>query len=182
MLYTVPLDGICHRNNIEFHLYTDDAQIYMTFKPRVPVAKEECIAKVEKSISEIDIWMSQKLLKLNRDKTEFIMFGTRQQLTKVGDIHLQIGPDKVVPGDQVRNLGYLMYKFLRNGPHINKLTSTHHCILHDIAKVRSSMDKRTAQLIMQDLVLSCMDYFNSLLAGTAQYQLNKLQCIQNMGC
>ena len=58
---------------IEFHLYMDDTQIYMTFKPSVPVAKEECIAKVGKSITKIDIWMSQNLLKLNRDKTEFII-------------------------------------------------------------------------------------------------------------
>ena len=126
--------------------------------------------------------MSQNLLKLNRDKTKFIMFGTRQQLTKVGDIHLQIGPDKVVPVEHVRNLGYIMDKFIKNGPHINKLTSTCYCMLYDIAKVRSNMDKRTAQLIMQALVLSHMDYCNSLLAGTTKYQLDKLQCIQNMGC
>ena len=38
-LYTVPLGDICHRNRIEFHLYADDTQIYMTFKPSVPMAK-----------------------------------------------------------------------------------------------------------------------------------------------
>ena len=118
----------------------------------------------------------------NRDKTELIMFATRQQLTKVSDIHLQIGPEKVVPMKNVRNLGYIMHKFLKNGSHINKLTSTCYCMLWDIAKVSSNMDKRTAQLIMQALVLSCPDYCNLLLAGTTKYQLVKLQLIQNMGC
>ena len=56
------------------------------------------------------------------------MFGTRQQLSKVSDIHPQIGPDKVVPKEHVRNLGYIMDKFLKNGPHINKLTSTCYCM------------------------------------------------------
>ena len=182
MLYTVLLGDICHRNEIECHLYADDTQVYMTFKPSVPMAKEECTAKIEKSIGKIDIWMSQNLLKLNRDKTEFIMFGTRQQLAKVSDIHLQIGPNKIVPMEHVRNLGYIMDKFLKNGSHINKLTRTCYCMLQDIAKVRSNMDKRTAQLIMQALVLSCMDYCNLLLAGTTKYQLDKLQHIQNMGC
>ena len=110
------------------------------------------------------------------------MFGTRQQLAKVGDIHLQIGPAKVVPVEHVRNLGYIMDKFLKNGLHINKLTSTCYCMLHGTANVRSNMDKRMAQLITQALVLSCMDYCNSLLVETAQYQLDKLQCIQNMSC
>ena len=110
------------------------------------------------------------------------MFGTRQQVAKVSDIHLKIGPDIVVPMEHVRNLGYIMDKFLKNRPYINKLTNTCYCMLWDIAKVRSNMDKRTAQLIMQALVLSCMDYCNSLLAGTTKYQLDKLQHIQNMGC
>ena len=110
------------------------------------------------------------------------MFGTRQQLTKVSDIYLQIGPDKAVPMEHVRNLGYIMDEFLKNGPYLNRLTSTCYCMLWDIAKLRSNMDKRTAQLIMQAPVLSCMDYCNSLLAGTTKYQLDKLQCIQNMGC
>ena len=135
MLYTILLGDICHRNRIEFHLHADDTQIYMIFKPSVPMAKKECIAKIEKSISKIDIWMSQNLLRLNRDKTKFIMFSTRQQLAKLGDIHLQIGPDKVVPVDHVKNLGYIMDKFLKNGPHINKLPSTSYCMLHDIAKL-----------------------------------------------
>ena len=182
MLYTVLLGDISCRNGIEFHLYADNTQVYMTFKPSVPMAKEECITKIKKSIGEIDIWMSQNLLKLNRDKTEFIIFGTWHQIAKVGDIHLQIGPDKVVPVDHVRNLGSIMDKFLMNGPHINKLVSTCYCMLCDIAKVRSNMDKRTDQFIMQALVLSCMDYCNSLLEGTTKYQLNKLQHIQNMGC
>ena len=108
MLYTVLLGDICRSNGIEFHLYADDTQVYMTFKPSVPIAKEECIAMIEKSIGKIDIWMSQNLLKLNRDKTEFIMFGIRQQLTKVSDIHLQKDLDKVVPMEHVRNLGYIM--------------------------------------------------------------------------
>ena len=34
--------------------------------------------------------MTQNLLKLNSDKTEFILFGTQQQLSKVNDIGLHI--------------------------------------------------------------------------------------------
>ena len=74
-----------------------------------------------------------------------------------------------------------MDKFLKNGPHIIKLTSTCYCMLHDIAKVRSSMDKRMAQLIMQALVLSCMDFHYSLLAGTAKYPLDKLPIYPKYG-
>ena len=117
-LYMVPLGDICRRNEIEFHLYADDTQIYIAFKPGVQNSKIDCIARIEKCIEEINIWMSQNLLKLNSDKTEFIPFGMRQQLSKVGDISLHICNDIVTPVDHVRNLGYIMDSLLKNGPHI----------------------------------------------------------------
>ena len=40
----------------------------------------------------------------------------------------------------------------------------------------------SAKTLVQALVLSKLDYFNSLIADSAQYQLDKLQCIKNMAC
>ena len=75
-----------------------------------------------------------------------------------------------------------MDSLLKNGPHVNKITSSCYCKLCNTAKIRPSLDTKSAQLIVQALVLSSIDYCNSLLAGSPQYQLNKLQCIQNMSC
>ena len=118
-------------------------------------------ARIEMCINEINIWMTQNLLKLNSNKTEFILFGTRQQLSKVDDISLQISNGTVKPVN-VRNLGYVMDSLLKNGPHVNKMTSSCYCKLCNITKIRPSLDTRSAQLITQALVLSCTDYCNSL--------------------
>ena len=40
----------------------------------------------------------------------------------------------------------------------------------------------TTKIIIQALVVSKLDYCNSLLTDTAGYQLGKLQCIQNIAC
>ena len=104
------------------------------------------------------------------------------QLSKAGDISLHICNDTVIPMDHVRNLGYIVDSLLKNGPHVNKITSSCYCMLHYIAKVRPRLDTKTAQLITEALGLSHMDYCNSLLVGTSQYQIDKLQCIQSMGC
>ena len=84
--------------------------------------------------------------------------------------------------DHVRNLGFIMDSLLKNGSHVNKITSSCYCKLRDIARIRPSLDNKSAQLIVQALVLSNIDYCNSLLAGSPQYQINKLQHIQNMSC
>ena len=75
-----------------------------------------------------------------------------------------------------------MDNLLKNGPHINKITSSCYCTLHNIAKIRPSLDTKSAQLIIQALVTSPLDYCNTLLAGSSKYQIDKLQCIQNMSC
>ena len=119
---------------------------------------------------------------MNSDKTEFILFGTRHQLSKVDDISIQIGNDTVKPANHVRNLGFIVDSLLKNCPHVNKITSSCYCTLHNIAKIRPSLDTKSAQLITQALVTSCLDYCNILLAGYPKYQIDKLQCIQNMSC
>ena len=173
---------ICRNNHVEFHLYADNTQIYLSFKPSISNSKFDCIARIEKCINEINIWMTQNLLKLNIDKTEFILFGTRHQLSKVDDISIQIGYNTVKPANHVRNLGFVMDSLLKNSPHVNKITSSCYCTLCNISKIRPSLDTKSAQLITQALVTSCLDYCNTLLAGSSKYQIDKLQCIQNMSC
>ena len=72
-LYTTPLGKICTKHGITYHLYADDQQLYMAFKPSNTRAKEQCIQQLEGCIEEIHKWMSANMLKLNDDKTEFII-------------------------------------------------------------------------------------------------------------
>ena len=123
ILYTCPLGHICRKHNILYHLYADDQQIYISFHPGViglqlgqqstvsPLAS--CLSGIESCISEIRKWMTQNKLKLNDDKSKFIIFGTRQQLKKVTDVQVHIGNTKVVPVESVRNLGFFMDKLLK---------------------------------------------------------------------
>ena len=72
-LYTYPLGQIC-ANQVQYHLYVDDQQIYLSFKPGpvgVQFAQDDCICWMERYIEEIRNWMARNMLKLNDEKTEF---------------------------------------------------------------------------------------------------------------
>ena len=71
---------------------------------------------------------------------------------------------------------------LKSTIHISKLTSILFITIRKIAKIRHQIDKETTKILMQTLVLSKLDYCNSLLIGVNEYNLNKLQRIQNMAC
>ena len=47
-IYTALIGDICRKNQIEFHLYADDTQIYLSFKPSIPNSKSDCTARIEK--------------------------------------------------------------------------------------------------------------------------------------
>ena len=121
ILYTTPVGQICRKHSIHYHLYADDSQLYMSFKPSKPGSKEACLYQLEGCISDIRLWIANNMLKLNDEKTKFIIFGTCQQLAKILDISIKVGLMKIQPVDEVRNLGFFMDRFLKNSAHINKL-------------------------------------------------------------
>ena len=77
--------------------------------------------------------MANNMLKLNDEKTEFIIFGTCQQLAKISDINIIIGLTKIQPVEEVRNLGYFMDNLLKNSVHVNKLSAT---MFHNLRNIK----------------------------------------------
>ena len=119
--------------------------------------------------------MHTNLLKLNDEKMEFITIGTRQQITRAGNAKIHIGDDIIQPIDFVRNLGLFYDKYMKNSKHVNSITST-------VSKFRHLLDINTMKILKQALVLSKIDYCNSLLLGTPKHNLDILQCMQNTVC
>ena len=89
-------------------MYADDQHTYLSFKPSKAGDKENYIRRLEMCISEIREWMIVNKLKLNDDKMEFIVFGSRQQLSKIGEVSINIGRVQIQLVDHVRNMGYHM--------------------------------------------------------------------------
>ena len=71
-----PLGDLCKKYEIDCHGYADDRQLYLSFKPMVPMDQVTCIRRLELCIVEIRCWMRANFLKLNDSKTEFILLGT----------------------------------------------------------------------------------------------------------
>ena len=115
-------------------------------------------------------------------RLEFIIFATCQQLKKIDHITIRIGSENIVPIEHVRNLGFFMDKLCKNTMHINKLSSSLCHQLKNIQNIRGKLDFETAKIVVQALILSKLDYCNSLLIGTPECHLSRLQHIQNMAC
>ena len=91
--------------------------------------------------------MRTNLLKLNDEKTEFIMNGTKSQLTKSDylNTNITIGSDEILNTTSVRDLGFHLDCELKNKTHINKLTSTLYTTIKHISSICHCMDEEKNQ-------------------------------------
>ena len=80
----------------------------------------------------------------------------------------------------VRNLGLHFDEELKHSSHVNKPTHVSFNMIHNIARVFYQLDIETTKILVQALVLSHLDYCNSMLLGIPNYNIQKIQCIQNM--
>ena len=122
-LFISPIGDICCKHSILYHGYADDTQNYLSFKPAIPGDNHRCRKQLEKCIAEIPIWMHTNFLKLNDEKTEYIIIGTYKNLQYVADTDITIGDETITATDFVRDLSFWFDKELKGTVHINKTTS-----------------------------------------------------------
>ena len=74
-LYTNPINSIIlSHSSINYHFYADDTQLYIALSP---ANLSHSIQKLKNCLNDIQNFMFTNKLKLNPDKTEFILIGSK---------------------------------------------------------------------------------------------------------
>ena len=60
-------------HSLQYHLYADDSQLYISFKTDCFADLAQAKSSVELCVKDIDWWMTKNMLKLNQEKTELIV-------------------------------------------------------------------------------------------------------------
>ena len=178
-IYAAPLFKIIEHHLVYIHGYADDHQLYTSFKPRSPLNLQDAIKKLEHCIADVRHWMLTNKLKINDTKTEVMVIGSRQQLTKVNINGIKIGNDVIKPVRSLRNLGVIMDENMRMDRHIGKVCKTAYYHLRNIRRIRPFLSKDAASILVHAFVSNQLDYCNALLYGLPKYMIDKLQHVQN---
>ena len=117
---------------------------------------------------------------LNDDKTEFMVIGTRQQLSKISIQSIKIGQTEVSTVASACNLGTWFDTHLDMGTRITKICNSAFYYLYDIRHIRKYLSRESTEKLVHAFISSRLDYYNSLLYGIPDYQISKLQRVMNL--
>ena len=123
--------------------------------------------------------MKANFLKLNDDKTEFLLFGSHQQLSKINIEHINVGDSSIARVSQARNLGAIFDSSMTMKPHISNVIRSSSFQLRNISRIRKYLSRDATEQIIHSFITSRLDNNNALLYGLPANQLYRLQKIQN---
>ena len=173
---------------MELQLYADDSTTYLTLDPaniqEIPVA----ISTIQSCISEIKRWMTENFMKLNEGKTQLILFGKLYNLKKYPhDFEIQINDSEIKsldlsgPGmkEEGKSLGVMLDNDTAMKRQITAVKQSSYNTLHNLRNIKEYLDVDTKLALVKSLVLSKLDYCNSLYTNIPQYQINILKKLLN---
>ena len=177
--FTAPIAPLITSFGLKHQQYADDTLIHGSI-PTVNYLPS--LRQIESCLSSLCIWFAQNGLSVNPKKSDAIIFGTQQRLTKLktaGLTSLTVFNSVIPISPTLTLLGVTLDSTLSFDSHCRHVLKSSLYHLRSIRHIRPLLSQSDAQLVATCFVQSRLDYANSLLANTSTTKLKRLQRIQN---
>lgn len=178
--YTQPLGALIRLLLMLYHLYADDTQLVRPTLLKPVSHQHTAVSELAMGINQIQQWMYNNKLKLNPDKTEFLVICSTRNKHKVDIDALNLGTSTIQQSTVARNLGVWMDSSLSLETHVTKVCQTCYFFITWIKKIRHVLTTEATKSMVQALIISRLDYCNSILMGLPSTLVCKLQRVMNI--
>ena len=176
-VYTSSLGQLLRQLDVQYHLYADDSQLWVIFKaPDL----DNAIGEMEKCIASVQKWMLSHELKMNDDKTEFLVISSKSIARGIVSPTLHIGDHQVVATSTARNIGVMMDSKASMEAHVLSVCKSSFVHIRNLSRIKKFLDSSSLERLVHAFITTKLDYCNSLLCGAPSTLINKLQRIQNI--
>lgn len=178
-MYIQPIADIIRGFDVGYHIYADDIQLYVSFDSKSEIDISAAKHKLIQCISEIRSWMVSNKLKLNDLKTELCFIPAYRHCNAVQTLELRIGEAVIAPSMSTKILGVMFDNQLNMKNHVSQLCKSINFHLRNLSRIHNFIDTSTCAHAVRSLILSRLDYCNSLLGGLPISDVRRLQILQN---
>ena len=118
-------------------------------------------------------------LLINDSKTELILIGSKQQLSKLQPISISVGNSTINNSSVAKNLGCWFDANLNMSKHITNVCNSAFFYRHNITSIKKYLREDSLQTLVYAFITNRLDYCNCLLYGASKGQIAKVQRVQN---
>ena len=150
LLSTTPLADVIRSHGLDYHMYADDNQLYLSF---VTQDVDQAKSKIEECMTSICKWMGVNELKLNHDKTEIMMFHSKFRVPPAVQ-SLRVGMENVNLSSFAKSLGVTFDDTMSFDNQISNVCKSSFYSLRNISRIRKYIDKESAATLIHAYITS----------------------------
>ena len=158
--------------------FADDHILINTFKAGDRLSEMNSIINLENALIDTKTWMDGVKLKMNLDKTEFIYFGFRTQISKCLINSIDVVGDEIERSGVIRYLGGFLDTQFSLRSHVTKKCAIASGNLAKIRSIHKFLTQEACEIVIHSLVTSHMDYANGILLNVPDISIKPYQCLQ----
>ena len=177
LLYISEIERIAKLYGLKLHMFADDMQLYISFQ-RSDILSS--ISNIEHCLRHIKLWMSTNFLKVNEDKTQFLVISPKNNHCNMfSDMCISFGGSIVIPSSTATNLGVTLDSNMSMINNINAITSRGYYYLQNFYRVADKLTYCLKVELVTTYILPLLDYCNILLFSATKTYRAKLQKLLN---
>ena len=177
--YSHTIGQIIRKHSIQYHIYADDVQLFLTFDPNLPGDSACALFKLECCVKELQTWMVANKLMMNPDKTEFFIASSAAHYKHLEHLTFIFDDVEIKSSPFVKNLGAVFDSHMKMGNHVTQLSRSLNFQIRNLNRIRRFLDFNSCHNAVRSLILSKLDYCGALLNGISHKDITRLQRIQN---
>ena len=175
-MYAHLVSNIVNQHDVSYHNYADDTQLYIACDNN-KASVMQAVKSLEDCLADISERMGCNSLKINEDKTDFVIF--RRNPDKYKDITLKMCTDNISPSDYVKILGVTLESSLNMQKDIANTFRTPYMHIRKIRSFRCYLNEPATKSLVNATALSHLAYCNGLYIGLPLKSVYKLQSALN---
>ena len=174
-MYTGTFAFLLEAHGVSYHFFADDMQLYIKVEDI-----DEARHRLSSLLSDLKIWMARRKLKLNDGKT--VIIAIRGNLGNVPVANFEVmsfGDTQLVPCESAKNCGVVLDSSLSFRSHIDSIVKTCNFHIRNLYMIKDFVNRKNLVTLVHSLIISKMDYCNSLFIGLPNVILKKVQSVLN---